>query len=125
MAQTKISQLTELSSIADNDVLAGVDTSAGTTKKVKMSTIKNYISGGGTVELQSNKVTAFSSPTNTQYPSAKLTYDQLALKENVSNKVTTLDENSTDTQYPSAKCVYDIIGNLEDILEELDIGGGV
>jgi hypothetical protein len=37
-------------------------------------------------ELLTNKVTAFSTPTDTQYPSAKLTYDQLALKEALANK---------------------------------------
>ena len=46
-------------------------------------------------------------------------------KEDTSNKVTSLSGSSTDTQYPSAKCVYDIVGNLESILEELDIGEGV
>ena len=33
-------------------------------------------------------------------------------KENVSNKVATLDIESTDTQYPTAKTVYDFIGKL-------------
>ena len=46
-------------------------------------------------------------------------------KEDKSNKVTSLSVSSTDTQYPSAKCVYDLVGNIESILEELDIGGGV
>lgn len=46
-------------------------------------------------------------------------------KENSSNKVTSLSSSSTDTQYPSAKCVYDIVGDIESILETLDIGGGV
>ena len=32
-------------------------------------------------------------------------------KEDISNKVTTIDANSTDVQYPSAKCVYDYIQN--------------
>lgn len=31
----------------------------------------------------------------------------IAAKEDSSNKVTTIDENSTDTEYPSAKAVYD------------------
>ena len=31
----------------------------------------------------------------------------LTLKEDKSNKVTEIDEDSTDTEYPSAKCVYD------------------
>ena len=33
----------------------------------------------------------------------------LAQKEDISNKVTTIDQNSSDIQYPSAKCVYDYI----------------
>lgn len=37
-------------------------------------------------EDTSNKVTAFLSPTDTQYPSAKLTNDQLLLKQNISEK---------------------------------------
>lgn len=42
-------------------------------------------------------------------------------KEDKSNKVTSISSSSTDTQYPSAKCVYDIVGDIESILEELDI----
>ena len=37
------------------------------------------------------------------------TEDLLTVKENITNKVTTLSEQSTDTQYPSAKAVYDQI----------------
>ena len=33
----------------------------------------------------------------------------LSLKEDIANKVTTIDINSSDVQYPSAKCVYDYI----------------
>lgn len=59
-------------------------------------------------ENTSNKVSSLSaSSTNTQYPGAKLVYDQLALKEAVANKVTSLSASSTNTQYPSAKLVYD------------------
>ena len=45
--------------------------------------------------------------------------------ETANNKVTSISSSSTDTQYPSAKCVYDIVGDIESILETLDIGGGV
>ena len=45
--------------------------------------------------------------------------------EKIANKVTAISADSTDTQYPSAKCVYDIIGNLEQVLTQLDSGGGV
>ena len=44
--------------------------------------------------------------------------------ETANNKVTTIDENSTDTQYPTAKCMYDLVGNVESLLEILDIGTG-
>lgn len=44
--------------------------------------------------------------------------------ETTTNKVTSIDNTSTDTQYPSAKAVYTIVGDIESILEELDIGGG-
>jgi len=45
--------------------------------------------------------------------------------ESTSNKVTSISSSSTDTQYPSAKCVYDIVGDVETLLETLDIGEGV
>ena len=40
-------------------------------------------------EVATNKVTAFSSPTDTQYPSAKLVSDQLALKSNTNHSHST------------------------------------
>ena len=61
-------------------------------------------------ENVSNKVTSISSnSTDTQYPSAKATYNALSNKENVSNKVTSISSNSTDVQYPSAKAVYNSV----------------
>lgn len=47
-----------------------------------------------------------------------VTSELLQAKENVGNKVTSIDEDSTDTEYPSAKAVYDLTQNL-------DIKGGV
>lgn len=71
----------------------------------------NYYSktqADGKYEVKSNKVTSLSgTSTDIQYPSAKLTYDQLALKENLVNKVTSISGASTNTQYPSAKLLYD------------------
>ena len=46
-------------------------------------------------------------------------------KEDKSNKVTSISNSSTDTQYPSAKCVYDLVGDIESVLHELNVGGGV
>ena len=44
---------------------------------------------------------------------------RFTIKENVTNKVTTISASSTDTQYPSAKCMYNLIGNLEDLINAL------
>jgi len=49
----------------------------------------------------------------------------LSVYELLSNKVISISSSSTDDQYPSAKCVYDIVGDVESILETLDIGSGV
>ena len=44
--------------------------------------------------------------------------------ETANNKVTSISSSSTDTQYPTAKCMYDLVGNVEALLEVLDIGSG-
>ena len=43
---TKISELPALETLADSDILAGVDTSENVTSKVALSTLKDYISDG-------------------------------------------------------------------------------
>lgn len=45
-------------------------------------------------------------------------------KQDVSNLVTSVSSSSTDAQYPSAKLFYDTVGDVETLLEELDVGGG-
>lgn len=42
-------------------------------------------------------------------------YDALLTKENIDNKVTTVDSTATDDQYPSAKAVYDALEGLEPV----------
>ena len=42
-------------------------------------------------------------------------YDALLTKENINNKVTTVDATATDDQYPSAKAVYDALEGLEPV----------
>lgn len=42
-------------------------------------------------------------------------FTALEAKEDVANKVTSIDASSTDDQYPSAKCMYDALENLEPI----------
>ena len=58
-------------------------------------------------------------PTNNNWQNpyvSSVVNQNLANKEDKSNKVTSLSASSTDTQYPSAKCVYDIVGNIESLL---------
>ena len=40
-------------------------------------------------------------------------------KEDVINKVTSINANSTDSEYPSAACVYKIVGDIETLLQEI------
>ena len=42
-------------------------------------------------------------------------YDALLTKENINNKVTTVDVTATDDQYPSAKAVFDALEGLEPV----------
>lgn len=53
-------------------------------------------------------------------------YDALLTKENVANKVTTVDATATNDQYPSAKAVFDALENLEPIpdgfIQNVDTG---
>lgn len=38
--------------------------------------------------------------------------NEINIKENINNKITTIDNESTNTQYPSAKAVYDYVEEL-------------
>jgi hypothetical protein len=74
--------------------------------KEDISNKTKSVSGGGT------GITSAS--TDTQYPTAKATYDGLVLKEDLSNKVRSttgggagITSTSTDIQYPTAKAAYD------------------
>ena len=46
-------------------------------------------------------------------------YDALLTKEDVNNKVTTIDAASTDKQYPSAKVVYDTLLTKENVANKV------
>ena len=96
------SYLTGISSYVKNNL-----TYSTSTTTYALSAYQGYILDQNK-ENVSNKVTSVSSAsTDVQYPSAKLLYDQLALKEDALNKVTSISSLSTDIEYPSAKLVYD------------------
>lgn len=99
-----------------DSIIANVDTPAQTASNW------NHLNGNLSYvpEDVANKVTSISSgSTDTQYPSAKLTYDQLALKEDKSNKVTSISSSSTDTQYASAKLLYNQLALKENLSNRL------
>lgn len=60
----KISELPLLSTLSDNDILAGVDTSENVTSKVELATLKNYIdtnttyTAGTNIDITNNVVSA-------------------------------------------------------------------
>jgi len=73
-----------------------------------------------TYERLDNKVISLWTPTDEQYPSAKLVSDKLDLKESLINKKTVLSD--THTYYPTVKAVKDYVDDLEtNINGELDL----
>lgn len=116
MAQTKISQLTELSSIADNDVLAGVDTSAGTTKKVKMSTLKSYINTGDAQDVQINGTSVVSG--NVANIAVEGTYNastnKLETVNDVNSKTGTLSNLTTTDKTNLVSAINELNTNKEE-----------
>jgi len=112
----KYSCLREVSDIRKTQVTS-LATSAGSlpassvtyvpTGSVSSTNVQNAISELD-IEKENitNKVTSLSvASTDTQYPTAKLAYDQLLLKEDKTNKKSTITNSETD--YPNGKAVYD------------------
>lgn len=94
-----------------DSIIANVDTPAQT------SSNWNHLNGNVSYvpEDVANKVTSLSSgSTDTQYPSAKLTYDQLALKENLTNRRASFQVTPDDTHYITEKLAYDQLLLKED-----------
>ena len=58
-------------------------------------------------------------PDTTSYTANKIiaTTDDLTAKEDVSNKVISINSLSTNVQYPSAKCVYDNLVSVREVAE--------
>lgn len=91
--------------MAPDDILIFEDVSEG---EIRSITAQDFLDSLGlsNIENTNNKISSWGTPTNTQYPSAKLAKDTLDTKEDKSNKTLVVDKNSVDTQYPSAKAVY-------------------
>lgn len=119
---------------------ANVDLADGTTVEVSINTIKQdanildeKVSTLNTdfVELKENTIFLDESLEEIEGQIGGIDYNTLLNKpdltiyEEKTNKTTTLSAQSTDEQYPSAKAVYDIIGNVEQLLADLNSGGGV
>lgn len=128
MANIKVSEMPQANSVNDVDLLMIVQgtTNKKVTKQVLMEDVNTTLSN-----IQEEQETQNTNIENNTTAISNLTTrvatneQNISTKEDKSNKVTSISSSSTDTQYPSAKCVYDIVGDIESILEELDIGGGV
>lgn len=95
---------------------------------INLKTINgNSIIGTGNIEIDgSNNYEDLSNKPriNNNELIGNKSYSELGI-EDINNKVTSISSLSTDDEYPSAKCVYDLIGNIENLLENLDTGDGV
>lgn len=80
-----------------------------------VSDISDFASATSGFELSTNKVTSLSSSsTDTQYPSAKVVYDELDEKVSGTKLTSTagIENTSSDTEIPTAKAVYDLYNSI-------------
>jgi hypothetical protein len=70
------------------------------------------ISSNWTPENVVNKTTTLTSPDNTKYPTTLLLFDQLALKENASNKNATGTMGNSTVQFPTESTIRNYISSL-------------
>ena len=107
MANKKISELTAFTTLADNDVLAGVDTSASETKKLPLSVLKAYVdtdttyTAGTNIEISNSNVISAPNVYNKTEVDTSL--------DNVEDSLQTqLDDNVEDlkSQIEALKTVY-------------------
>lgn len=128
MANIKVSEMPQANSVNDIDLLMIVQETANkkVTKQVLMGDVNTTLSN-----IQEEQETQNTNIENNATAISNLTTrvatneQNISTKEDKLNKVTSISSSSTDTQYPSAKCVYDIVGDIESILETLDVGSGV
>lgn len=98
----KVSELSAITTLDNADLFLVSDVSANQSKKLTFEDLINNIIGSDGIYTKTE------------------TDALLALKENLSNKVTSISSSSTDTQYPSAKCVYTIVGDINSALDAIN-----
>ena len=122
MTDTDHVKLTTLYSMLGDDSTDFVDTI-----QEVLEIFQNYPEGADIVNVLSGKFdkdnidSSWSHTGSDSYvPSEKLVKEALDTKENLSNKTTTIDEDSTDTEYPSAKAVYSEVSALDARIDAFD-----
>ena len=85
-----------------------------------------YLNANGTIQASTRTYSQYNGANNELFIGKGTLENVIAGKnlETANNKVTSISASSTDTQYPTAKCMYDLVGNVESLLEVLDIGSG-
>lgn len=92
----KISELPILDSLADNDILAGVDSSANVTSKIELGTLKNYIdtntqyTAGTNIDITNNVISAPDVPTKEEFDSLSTIFNAFPT-ESGEGEILTLD----------------------------------
>lgn len=107
--------LTEHQSLADYSTTTQMNTAISNhhdSTKYDASNPSGYTSNTGTVTSVGVKMNGATKGTVTTSGTIDLgtvltSHQDISGKENISNKVTSVNSSSTDTQYPSAKCLYD------------------
>lgn len=115
-----------IAGIPKTDLASDVQTSLGKADTSIQTETDPIFSASASANITTNDITNWNNKSEFSGSYDDLTNKpDLSVYELLSNKVISISSSSTDDQYPSAKCVYDIVGDIESILETLDIGSGV
>lgn len=115
------------------DLIAGLQTEITNNNKLASDLVDDTNSGNKFVTTSEKQTwngkynkpvggipsTDLSSAVQTSLGKADTAVQDVSGKEDKSNKVTSIDENSTDTQYPSAKLLYDQLAEKQEQIDNL------
>jgi hypothetical protein len=115
------------------DLIAGLQTEITSQNKLSSDLIDDSNSGNKFVNTSEKQAwnakydkpnggipkTDLASTVQTSLGKADTAVQDVSDKENISNKVTEIDENSTDTEYPSAKLLYDQLVEKQEQIDGL------